>query len=73
MALWRIRYEDRYARPRSIYHELLIQPTKAEAEDIVRQELLQSANSGGNQQISSDTLSADLDGINVIGIEAVTT
>ncbi|WP_395407115.1 hypothetical protein ACHMW6_10975 [Pseudoduganella sp. UC29_106] len=72
MALWRIRYEDRYARPRSIYHELLIQPTKAEAVNIVRQELLQSAYAAGNQQKASDTLSADLAGINVIGIEAVT-
>jgi hypothetical protein len=62
MALWRIRYEDRYARPRSIYHEQEERPTAEDALSIVRLEV---------QEGAAPTPNSGADGLNVIGIDEV--
>jgi len=71
MALWRIRYEDRYQRQRSFYHEACQRPSNGEAEEVVVRDLNGFYNRGSRQMASvPDTSGSDI-GITVFAIDEV--
>jgi hypothetical protein len=72
MPLWRIRYEDRYQRQRSYYHDSFQRPSNSEAEAVVKKELNGSRN-GGNRQMSNAPSSTTADAeVTVFAVDEVT-
>jgi hypothetical protein len=68
MAIWRIQYQDRYRKSRSIYHSSMLPPTKDEAIEIIQRDL-QEALYTGSRQSAGQIAAAELAGITVLGVE----
>jgi hypothetical protein len=68
MAIWRIQYTDRFGRQGAFYHEQQKAPSKVDAIDIIRRDLLENS---GNQQTNLRKAGVDLNGYAIQGVDEV--
>jgi hypothetical protein len=68
MAIWRIQYTDRFGRQGALYHEQQKAPSKVDAIDIIRRDLLENS---GNQQTNLRKAGVDLNGYSIQGVDEV--